>query len=194
MLNRSNSARGRNSGVASFASMVVVVVIRRRRLKPLRQAEEFLERIVEPQARGRAAKQVIVAGEDAPHLARILDPRMADLQLLERNSLAVQHAEDVVIGLHEQRHRVGKRLVARKPSGLRVAVRAHDGQRSWMPSYSRRAIARVFSSAGNSLSSLSSATRCSPLSRVAVISSLSCIIAEASLHAPARLNKVGHEL
>ncbi len=105
-----------------------VVRIRRRRRESFGQAEQLLKCIVQPQARGGSAEEMIVAGEDAPHLARILNLLVADLQFFKRDSLAVQHAKDVVIRLNEQRHRVGERLVAREPCGLRMAMRAHDGQ------------------------------------------------------------------
>ena len=78
--------------------------------KPLLEAEELLKGVVEPDARGRAAEQIVVAGEDVPDPARVLDHRLPDLQIVHGNALAVQHAEDVVIGLHEERGGIGKRL------------------------------------------------------------------------------------
>src|SRR6185503_17102910 len=70
-------------------------------------AEHRRERVVEPDPRRRAAKQVIVPGERAPYLARVaLDgaavaPRNAEI--LEPDPLAVEHAEDVVVGRDEER-------------------------------------------------------------------------------------------
>ena len=92
------------------------------------EAEEFLKLVVEPDTRGRAAKEIVVAGEDAPHFARVFDLGLADLQIVQRNALAVEHAVDVMVGLHEQLCRIGKGLVVREPTGLRVPVRTDDGQ------------------------------------------------------------------
>ena len=71
-----------------------------------------------------------MAGKDAPNLAGVFELRMSNLQLFQRNSLAVEHPEDVMIGLHEQLCRVGEWLVPGKPACLRMPVRADDGQAS----------------------------------------------------------------
>ena len=67
-------------------------------------------------------------GEDAPDLARVLDLRLADFQIVHGDALAVEHAEDVVVGLDEQRGGIRERLVVGKPGRLGVPVRADDGQ------------------------------------------------------------------
>jgi len=69
-----------------------------------------------------------VAGEDAPDLARVLQFRLADFEVIERDSLAVEHAKDVVIGLHKELCRIGEGLILSKPGRLRMPVRADDGQ------------------------------------------------------------------
>ena len=96
----------------------------------LLETEEFLESIIEPNARGCSAKEVVVAREDSPDFARVLDFRAADFQLLHRDALAIEHPVDVVIGLDKQFGGIGKRLVPRKPCGLCVPMRADDWQRS----------------------------------------------------------------
>ena len=69
-----------------------------------------------------------MAGEDAPNLARILHLLDAYLQILQGDTLAHEHAEDVVIGLHKELCRIGKRFVVCKPGGLSVPMRANDRQ------------------------------------------------------------------
>ena len=51
MLKRSNSARGRNPGCASFAPIVVEVPVGGLRFERYLDAEHFREHIVQPQAR-----------------------------------------------------------------------------------------------------------------------------------------------
>jgi hypothetical protein len=52
----------------------------------------------------------------------------------------VEHAENVVVGLHKEFGRVGEGLVLRKPSRMGMPVRANDGERPHMlikrPGYS----------------------------------------------------------
>jgi hypothetical protein len=96
--------------------------------EPRFHPEELLEGKIQPQARRGAAKEIIMAGEDAPDLARILQLGVANLQIFQRDSLAIEHPVDVVIGLDEELCRVGERLVFRKPGRLRMPVRADDGQ------------------------------------------------------------------
>ena len=58
--------------------------------------------------------------------------RLPNLEILKRDSLAVEHSIDVVVGLHEELGRIGERLVLCKPRRLRMPVRTDDGQRSDM--------------------------------------------------------------
>ncbi len=109
-----------------FNRVVIQVCCFRR--QSLLHSKKFFECVIKPQARRRPAKQVVIAREDPPHLAWIFDRLAADLQFFERNSLAVEHAKDIMIRLNKQRHGIRKRLVARKPPSLRVPVRAHNRQ------------------------------------------------------------------
>ena len=45
-----------------------------------------------------------------------------------RDALAIEHAEDIVVGLNEERGWVRKWRVQGEPANLGVAVRADDGQ------------------------------------------------------------------
>ena len=71
-------------------------------------------------------------GETPPDGARIgLDRRAVrrwHAEILERDALAVEHAEDIVIRHDEELRRVGKRLVQRIPGRIGVAVRRDDRQ------------------------------------------------------------------
>ena len=94
------------------------------------ESEKFLEGKVQPHARRRSAEQIIVAGEDAPDFPRILQFRLPNLKILQRDSLAVEHSKNVVVGLHEKLRRIRERLVPGKPCRLRMPVRTNDGQGS----------------------------------------------------------------
>ena len=96
--------------------------------KPLIQTKEFLESVIKPYARGRSAKQIVVAGKDAPHLARVFQLRLADFEVIEGDALAVKHTEYIMIGLHKEFSGVREGLVLRKPGCLRMPVRADDRQ------------------------------------------------------------------
>jgi hypothetical protein len=71
-----------------------------------------------------------MASKDVPDSARILQFRLANLEILKRDSLAVERAIDVVVGLHEELCRIRERLVPGKPRRLRMPVRTNDRQRS----------------------------------------------------------------
>ena len=49
-------------------------------------------------------------------LTRILEFRHADLEVFQRDALAVEHPVDVVVGLDEKLCGIGEWLVAGKPS------------------------------------------------------------------------------
>ena len=51
-----------------------------------------------------------------------------DAKLLELDALRIEHAEDVVVRLDEQRRRVGEGLVLGEPARIGVAVRRDDRQ------------------------------------------------------------------
>ncbi len=91
----------------------------------------FREGVVEPEAGGGSAEEVVVAGEDAPDLARVgglLAVELRDAEGFERDALRVEHAEDVVVGLDEEGGGVGEGLVFGEPARVGVAVRGDDGQ------------------------------------------------------------------
>ena len=70
-------------------------------------------------------------GEDAPDLAWVrvgAAVEVRDSQGLERDTLRVEHAEDVVVGLNEECGGVGEGLIFGKPAWVAVAVGGDDGQ------------------------------------------------------------------
>jgi len=69
-------------------------------------------------------------GEQRCARPRILQFRLPNLEPLKRDSLAVEHPIDVVVGLHEELCRIRERLVPGKPRRLRMPVRTNDRQRS----------------------------------------------------------------
>ena len=97
------------------------------------QPEGLGEDPVEPHPRGRAPEQMIVPGQDAPGLARI-DRRCGSARhrcqpkRFQRNSLAVEHAEHVMVRLQQQRGRILERRIAGEPGRIGMAMRADDRQ------------------------------------------------------------------
>ncbi len=101
------------------------------------QAEEVDEDKIQPHPRRRPAKQKVVLREDPPDLPGIdcgrsgrvpVRTALRDTQRFKRNTLRIQHAKDVMIGLNQQRCRVRKRLVLGKPARIRMPVRRNDRQ------------------------------------------------------------------
>jgi hypothetical protein len=115
---------------AKFFRDRVEVQIGGRFRQSLIQPEKFLEGEVQPNARRCSAEQIVMASKDVPDSARILQFRLANLEILKRDSLAVERAIDVVVGLHEELCRIRERLVPGKPRRLRMPVRTNDRQRS----------------------------------------------------------------
>jgi hypothetical protein len=101
--------------------------------------------MVEPGTRGRAAEEMIMRGEAAPDGTRVAFDGAAvlrgDPELLEPHALAVEHAENIVIGNDEERRRIRKGLVLCVPAGIRVAMRRDDGQVPYLPIESARHLA-----------------------------------------------------
>jgi hypothetical protein len=106
----------------------LVVAIGIRGAETFCESKVLLEGIVKPETRGGAAEEVIVNGKDPPNLARIFDVFLPYLEFFKINSLRVEHAEDVVVGLHEELDGIGKGLVPREPRRLCVPVGAYDGK------------------------------------------------------------------
>ena len=119
---------GQELWIREFCGDGVEVVVCGFRREALVEAEELLKGVVEPHAGGRSAEEVVVVGEDTPDAARIFDLGHADFEVLERDALAVEHSIDVVVGLNEELGGIRERLVVREPCGLRVTVRADDGE------------------------------------------------------------------
>ncbi len=127
------------------------------RRQPLVDAEHRVERVVEPDARRRAAEQVVVRGERVPDLARVgLDRRRRRARGMPRSSsahaLAVQHAEHVVVGRDEAAPTRWRTARRRRTTAGRCG---RAGSRSAGPSPSHRGGARgraSAASAGNSRS------------------------------------------
>jgi hypothetical protein len=71
-----------------------------------------------------------MASKDAPDSTCILQFRLPDLELLKRDSLAVEHSIDVVVGLDKEFGRIGERLVPGKPRCLLMPGRTNDRQGS----------------------------------------------------------------
>src|SRR6185437_11954351 len=94
----------------------------------LLETEEFLKGVVEPEARRRAAEEIVMLSKDAPDLARVFDYGLAEAQVVHGNALAVKHAEDVVIRLNEKRSGIGERFILCEPRSLSVTVRADKRQ------------------------------------------------------------------
>src|SRR5204863_496591 len=76
----------------------------------LGDAEDREGGMLEPEPRRRAPEQVPVAGEELPDLTRVALDRVCplailagDAELLEPDALRIEHAEDVVVRLDEQR-------------------------------------------------------------------------------------------
>jgi hypothetical protein len=87
----------------------------------------------EPDAGGRAAKEVEVVGEYLPGLAVVCFHRLAILpghgQVFQADALRIQHAEDVVVGDKQQRRGRTKTVVGvGEEARIDVAVGANQRQ------------------------------------------------------------------
>ena len=100
--------------------------------QPFADAEYFVERVIEPDARRCSAEKRVVAGEGMPDLARIPFDRSTvmprDTETLEAHTLAVEHPEHIMIRCDEQRGCIAERRVVREPLRIGMAMRAHDRQ------------------------------------------------------------------
>ena len=96
------------------------------------EAKQRLERDIEPQLRGGAAKEIIVLREAPPDGAAIGFDRPSiaagHAQIREIDALAHEHAGDVMVRNHEQLRGVREWQVLGIPAGVGVPVRADDRQ------------------------------------------------------------------
>ena len=110
----------------------VVEFIRIGRIEPLIDAEEEIEDMLEPHPGGRSPEEVVMLGEKTPDLPGIAFDRTAvdpgNPEFFERDALAVEHPEQVMIRDQEQLGGIGKGDIVRIPPGIGVPVGADDGQ------------------------------------------------------------------
>ena len=96
------------------------------------QPEDLRENPIEPHPRRRTAEQVIILREASPDRARACLDRFTVEpgypQFFERDTLAVEHPENVMIWHDQQLRRIGELRVRREPGGIGMPVRAQDGQ------------------------------------------------------------------
>src|SRR5216683_7600057 len=93
------------------------------------ESKLIFQSVVEPETGRGAAEQIVVFCEDAPDLAGIGLLAAVDLrnaQGFERNTLRIEHAEDVVVGLNQEGGRIGKGFVESKPAWVGVTVRGDE--------------------------------------------------------------------
>ena len=95
------------------------------------QPENRCENMIEPKARGRAAKQVIVRGEGAPGFTSVscrlaIAPR--DGERVKPHTLAVEHPENVMVRLQQQLGRLAPGAIVGEPSRISMPVRADNRQ------------------------------------------------------------------
>lgn len=109
----------------------VVIMIRSARIERHVEAEHLAEHMAQPHRRGRAAEEVGMFGERPPCRARIgrRHPGLArHAQVVERHTLRIEHAVDVVIRREQQFGRVRPVGVGREPGRIGMPVRADDRQ------------------------------------------------------------------
>ena len=113
------------------------------RARTTRDAEDLHQLVLEPIADRRAAEDVPVGAHPPPDVPRLRLGRwwLRDAERVERDAGRVQQAGHVVIGRHQQRRRVGERLVrpaaaagrrargARSPAGRARRRTAHARSR-----------------------------------------------------------------
>ena len=87
--------------------------------------------VVQPRAGRRCVKQIVVVSEALPDFGWIRlagRPILAwDAEILERDTVRIEQAEYVVVGLNEEGRRLRERCVFRQNPRIDVAVRRDDG-------------------------------------------------------------------
>ncbi len=152
MPKRSNSARGRNAGVARALADVIEVAIGGFLIERHVEAEYARENIVQPERRRRTVEEMEVPSKSAPRLdaGSMPDalPLAATPSCSERNALAVEHPEQIVIGREQQTGRVPERFIRERTTPDRCARADSRSADRAHPACRRRAIARTAGSAG----------------------------------------------
>ncbi len=118
MLKCFEESAGAELGGLEFFRDDVVVLVGVVGAEAFGEAELIFEGVVEPEAGGGAAEEIVVAGEDAPDFAGIgafFAVELGDAEGFEGDALRVEHAEDVVVGLDEELGGVGEGLVLGEP-------------------------------------------------------------------------------
>ena len=96
------------------------------------QPEQIGKDVIEPQPRRRAAKQIVVFGEQVPDFPTVrLDRRAVQrrhAEILQPHALREQHPEYVMIRHDQQLRRIGERFVERVPARVGMAMRTDDRQ------------------------------------------------------------------
>jgi len=111
---------------------LIVDVHGRVAVQPVPNAEDVVELVVEPGARGGAGKKVEVIREALPDGTRVgfhraaVEPR--DAQVFQPHAPRVEHAEDVMVRDDDERGGFRERRVGSQQTGVHVAVRPDDGQ------------------------------------------------------------------
>ena len=67
-----------------------------------------------------------MAGKDTPDFTRVCQFGASDFEVFEGNALAIKHTVDVVVGLYKELGWIGKWLILREPSSLRMAMGTDD--------------------------------------------------------------------
>jgi hypothetical protein len=90
-----------------------------------------MERVIEPDACRRSAKQPVIAANVRQILrasCSTAPPSRRDREVFELDALAIEHPENVMVRRDEERGRVGEGLVVGVPLRIGVTMRADDGQ------------------------------------------------------------------
>ncbi len=105
----------------------LVGIVRRQRLS---EAKHFVKNMVQPAARRRAAKQGVAIREGSPDLAlvgfNVCPVDRWNPECLHRDTLAVEHAHQVMVRNQQEIDGVRERLVQGEPRRIRVPVWADD--------------------------------------------------------------------
>ena len=154
---RKRSNKRPRAGSASCAEALGHLVVDRvggllRRAR--RDAEDPGQLGLEPEAHRRAPEQVPAFAQQPPRRPRrgFGERARPDPEGVEPDPVGVQQPGHVVVGRHEQRRRVGERLIVAAAAADRRGRAARSPAGRATASYSRRAIARSPGSAGSSRS------------------------------------------